>query len=312
MGPQVQDGKEITPTLVELEVNYTAKGKVAYKPISERAAREAKRIDYLTREYAGKYTLYSIPKDEPRSCEATIILGPAGTPRKIKKDWTRPRERIYAITLPNFQGDRQKLFETVKEKPRGEKNLVANPFSDVELGQDLTFTLATMGGRLPGWKKAFGRNKYTPEVSALDDRNVKRVWMLFPLNKDSLAEEVKKYRDLEGKELAEAIRKANPSRAALEPDIEVGPTSKPRWIELVETGAGGVFSRPITLKDVHKLPDQFPKAWQILVWEFDNGTLPPQAIRLQDDRGQRAYLKEQEVEQWSQGIKHVIDEQNKR
>lgn len=304
-------GKEVTPRLVQLEVTYASAGKKTYVPISEDAARERKLADYLALEYAGQYTLHSIRGDEPKSCTAHVLLGAAGPEKVIPRDsWPRPQARIYAITLPNFQGDHQRLFETVKERPKGEKNLVANPFSDIQLGREYTFTLASMGGRLPGGERAYGKNRYIPEVATLADRTVKRVWMLFPVPDSKLPAELARYRDLKGADLSKAIRAAKPSLAGDESDLEVTPQSEPRWIELVDTrGAGSNFSREITIKEAEKVLGQFPKAWQLLVWEFDNGSTPAEAIRLQDNQGQRTYLKEQPVEDWSKGLKRLIEEQ---
>jgi hypothetical protein len=313
---QKHDGKEVTPKLVKLEVTYANAGKKEYVPVSEDSAREKKLTDYLALEYAGQYTLHSIPQDEPKSCAGTVTLGVAGPEKILKRDsWPRQQARIYAITLPNFQGDRQKLFDTVKERPKGEPNLVANPFSDVQLGRDYIFTLASMGGRLPGGERAYGKNKYVPEVATLTDRTVRRVWMLFPVPEEKVTAELAKYKDLNGAALSRAIRAAGPSEEKAEPNLEIGPRNElrraePRWIELVDKrGAGNNFSREITISDADKVLGQFPRAWQLLVWEFDNGIDPPEAIRLQDDKGRRTYLKEQQVEDWSKGLRRLIQEQ---
>lgn len=285
--------------LQKLEVEYRKAGKEEYVPQGPREASTASLVLIVPGSYALR-----LPKDDtPVGLKAEVADLESGETETIEQEWPTQSSQCYLITLRNFQGNRQELFEAIKEKPEKEDTIVSNPLSDVQMGQDLVFVFASLGSKLPPPGEIIDENRYVPNIAGLPRRNVKRVWMRFPLTEEKLASEVEQDRRLTGKDLCQQIRSSTPSYA--EESVTISADSQPRWIELPPSGTR--FSRDIILDDMRKLHEAFPRVWRLVVWEFqstDDATPRAIAVEHPDGIGQ-VYVVDEEIEAWPKVIERA-------
>ncbi|MDW8079220.1 MAG: hypothetical protein RMJ16_10055 [Thermoguttaceae bacterium] len=179
-------------------------------------------------------------------------------------------DRCYFIQLVDFQGDRTALFSAMRD-PRK----VPNPFSDIRERTTVTLVFGNLQatGGIVG--ESLDGLELVVNVPGVPGRVPARVWMLFPLNEQTLKEEEAKLQALEpiGPKLSEEIRKravrTTDQRSPIVEDLE------PRWYELQSAGTG--FEGRIQLvsrkEDFAKLQEKFPRVFRILVWEFEAGNI---------------------------------------
>jgi serine/threonine protein kinase len=139
--------------------------------------------------------------------------------------------------------------------------------------------------------------KLTISVPGVTGRKAHRVWILFPLSAENYRKALDEYRNFNGEQLAQEIRKKS---TPINMKLEVGPWSEPRWIELAQEG--DIFVRPIPLRELDTLREKFPSLWCIRVWEFENGMASPVAIAIQQGpEGKRTitYMVEAELQGWA-------------
>lgn len=308
--PEQRGGKSVLPVLTRLEVEYVAAGKKPYTPVNPTAVKDA---DYLAMKYPGTYVLRGKVDDEPRAFTATKVMpGTDLKPKSISAAF-KAAKRNFAIVLPDFKGNRQRLFETIKERPEGEANLVANPFKDILIDQNLTFTLADIDDDIPDFTGTIDRNHYQVEVRNPPRRTAKRVWMLFPLKEAEIKQFEKEYSKMSDRDLVKKIRGADPILAVPTKGVTMSADSKPQWIELTDpSGRGARFARVIDLENLNDIikPDKFPRVWRFLVYEFDNGDMQA-AIKVVNDKGERINLVVKEVEEWPRSVKKALGKKEK-
>lgn len=260
-----------------LEVKYQSGKSATFKP-DVTGARDAP----LTLLFRGRYALRLDDKEVPESYSMTLrntFSGDTSPQTESSKPWPQG-ERSYLIALTNFKGDYQQLFKVIRRQ-RGGPNFVASPFDYVNLDQELTFSQVTLGGTPPRRGVSYDNllHRYTPTVDALSGETVARVWMKFPLTAEEAQAELATLRALKDpyKSLPEQIRQENPSWAASKqmPVVAGGTELKPRWYELPDVASpprGESFRRTIQLRNLRELQKKYPKAYRLLVWEFDDGT----------------------------------------
>jgi hypothetical protein len=282
-----------TQILKNFKVTYEKAGEKEYSP----AAPGPKNPLVLT--VPGRYAFTPEPNDTPTSYVCDIAeLGKSDS--QIKGDWPKT-DKCFVVTMKNFQGDRKLLFDTI-QNPK----LVANPLKNVRLGNDLVFAFASLNSDAA--KRQRGRigadSQLTITIETLPERNPKRVWVYFPLNEKQMADALSKFRKFEGADLPTEIRK---TEAGI--DVKVGPADTPKWFELpARSTPVGVdpseFIRKVKLDNLPGLAKAYPRAWMLVVWEFDNGG-PRSAIKVEDAKGNPVFVLEQELEEWQRELQNI-------
>lgn len=296
--------------LQELEVEYENAGKKQYKPQPPGTA-----VADLEMILRGTYALRVDSQHKPLKWKATVKrLGSAGAKTEVIEGKWPSVDDFYSIRLKDFRGDRQALFHTIKKPEDGSPAAVPNALDDVQLGQDTLIAIGSLGEKLDEPDTdVIDKNIYLARAGGVPGQRVDRVWMLFPLTEEGCQTELERYRKLGIKNLLLAIDKAAPSRH--DPIVEDGlvklSASQPaRWYELTRAGQdrGGRYQRQIQLgensEDYRGLQSKYPRAWRLLVWEFDDGSVrEPQGVKASG--GGRVYVLEQEIQAWPTALRKL-------
>jgi hypothetical protein len=245
-----------------------------------------------------EYTL-RLPQDvTPRSYSMKYIEPRTGKQMAEKEvRWPAASEGHYLVTISNFpDGSLDALFEVIKEPsdPRV-KAQVPNPFKDIRREFDIRLFLASIGAELPDNSNVY-QNELRLVHSSLPKRNVKRVWALFPVAEAQLDPVRAELRAIRPEEMPNHIRRSSVPGGNAKADISS--ESRPLWYEFSPFGDN--FERSFTLKDWKRLQEAFPKIYQIVVWEFDNGQLI-RPIEVEQD-GRSSKFKVVEIENWPRGL----------
>lgn len=287
-----------TQVLKKFKVAYQKGGEKEYSP----AAPGGKSPLVLT--VPGRYAFTPEPGDTPLSFAADVAeLGKKDT--AIQGKWPQV-DKCFVVTLRNFQGDRKRLFDTVQDG-----KLVANPLKNVKLESDLVFAFASLNSEAAKRKppRINQNNELIVTLETLPERNPKRVWFYFPLDDKGVTAARDKFRAVGEKALPAEVRKsAVPATAA----AQVGPGDAPKWYELTDPNpvAGTPpreFERRIKLTGLAGLSEKYPKLWGLVVYEFDDGT--PQAIKVEDLKGDPTAVLEHELEGWQKEIQAAVKRQ---
>jgi hypothetical protein len=150
----------------------------------------------------------------------------------------------FSLTVKNFEGDKNKLFKYIQ---------TPEYFEDViQIGADLSeyaIQMASMGVIGGGGKSVIDeKNNWVPLLSQTSKGNVQKAWILFPLNKDQAAKELKKFDKNKNTPFdAYAAFKNSPyKKVTAKEDAVFKPNDEPRWYELPK-GFGNHLTRPISL-----------------------------------------------------------------
>jgi hypothetical protein len=281
-----------TQVLKKLRVKYQKGGEKEYTPAAPGSPSPS-----LVLIVPGRYAFTPEPDDTPVSYDGDVaeIGKPAAA---VKGDWPKG-DRYFVVTMRNFRGNRQRLFDVMAD-PRQ----VANPLDNVQLGNDLLFAFASLNSSAadPGDDGLDAENNLTMTVESIPRRNPARVWVLFPLDEAGMREARDKYRKLSSTELPAEIRK-DPVRAPAPAVVSAG--SAPRWIELPpEPTPPGTdprrFVRRIKVDDPPEFAAKYPQLWSLVVWEFDAGR--PEAIQVKHPKDDRVYVLERERAGWQKVV----------
>lgn len=180
-------------------------------------------------------------------------------------------DRCYFIQLVDFEGDRETLFGVMRDPEK-----VPNPFSDIRERTTVTLVFGNLQatGGIVG--ESLDGLELVVNVPGVSGRVPARVWMLFPLDEKTMKEEEAKLAALEragGSQISAEIRKR--AVRATDPRVPLVDSPEPRWYELESGGTG--FEGRIQLvsreDDFAKLRQLLPRAFRILVWEFERGSV---------------------------------------
>ncbi len=246
--------------------------------------------------------------EDMRPTSVAVTTREFNTKKVVKKDYPWPSAtRHYMISILNFVGKHQDLFDTIKKRKDG-VNLVPDPVDDLAPATELTVALASWGALISQPNEGFGEVHYTAMVDAPGDRkDIKRVWIYFPLTEkdkrhDTALAEWRQHRD---EMLCKRIRDSRPSYAATEKDLELDPGMQPRWIELPPDGQGK-FARRMQVKDWKKIQATMPKVWQLVVWEYETDKVPPNPVYAYDAKAQKSFqILRDELKRWPEGVASV-------
>ncbi|MSR33177.1 MAG: hypothetical protein EXR99_16965 [Gemmataceae bacterium] len=308
MDPRIAEGKEITfsqiPTpdgvllratlpkktmqLREMKVNFKKAGEVKY---TLKSLSPGEQFSLVT---PGIYTM-PMPKedDEPYSYQAKIL--DKGVDQPDAKGDMDLGPRYYTVRINEFVGSQKQVFDFVSNP----KNL-ANPLICEEL-RDYSFVFANLDTSDSRQKPAIDdQNIYYPRISQLRGANPRRAWILFPLTASQAETELINYRKYDFLQLPKEIRK-NSEVITLGKVAELSTTSSAKWFEL--TSDGQTFTRGIKLNDLPKMQEKFPAWHRLVVYEFDDGSNPEQAIRVREERtGISTYVIDENVRELPQAI----------
>lgn len=271
-----------TQLLKNIKVKYRTAGDVTYTPKEKKTEQTEPDLSMTT---LGRYALKLKEKDEPLSYEATLAE-PGKDDRQLSGKWPTT-DNYFLIALRGFEGNRERLFRTVSDKMK-----VANPFKNIETRRELFFVFANLDAEERNFGTRFNGNKLT--VSVEGDTNVKRVWMLFPLTAANAAKALAQYRKFGEEALPAEVRK---NAAKIDDPLELTADMAPVWIELPSAG-GKSFIREVAVKNQNEFLRKYPQMHRLLVWEFDDGTTPPGAIRVTSKAGGRELVIAEQIDQW--------------
>jgi hypothetical protein len=253
----------------------------------------------LTLVSPGVYSL-KLEADEPLSFEAQIVaLGQK--PETVSGKWPKS-DRYYVITMRNFRGDKDYLFQVLQDQLK-----VANPLDSIRLGGDLVFVFANLD--------AFGADEDDDVIAGNNlilgappprGRHAARGWVLFPLTESEMKSELEKYEKIkDARELVESVRK-NAVRAT--EVAEITPATPARWIELA-VQRDGRYRREVPLKDFKGLLEKYPTVFGLIVWEFENNEGMRSAIvmKLPGARGGTSMVREKEIRNWSNSLREKVN-----
>jgi hypothetical protein len=213
----------------------------------------------------GRYEFYPPPGEMPTEFRVSII-GEDGSKREVTGKFPQ-LDRCFLIQMVNFRGDRARLFEVVRNPAE-----VPNPFSDIKERSNTAVVFGNIRGSTAVVGETLDGLELVVSVPGVPGRAPARVWMLFPLTAERLAQEEANLKGLEQwTKLPEEIRRR--AVKSTDPQVPIIDSEEPRWYELVPAGSG--FEQRIKLvtkpEDFPKLRQRFPRIYRILVWEFEGG-----------------------------------------
>lgn len=318
VAPRVVDEKEITFGLVpvadgvllrvglpkrtmqlrEITVAYKKAGEIKYSIDSKDPNTHFMLVT------PGVYTMPIPADDEVLSYKAKLLDRGVDQP-EIKGDMDLG-PKYYTVRINGFVGDQKKVFEFVSNS-----DTIANKLVNIEPIKDYSFVFANLGTQDSVQKPPIDdKNVYYPRVSQVRGANARRVWILFPLTEAEAEAEKAKFKKLDFLELPKEIRK-NSEEITIGKNAELGADSKAKWFELTTGLDIQNFSRGIRLNDLPKMQEKFGTWHRLVVYEFDDGKNPPQAIRVRDElTGQSTYVIDEIVRELPPAINKRL--QNKK
>lgn len=232
----------------------------------------------------GVYTMAVPVDDEPISYQAKVLDKGEDIP-DMKGDMDLG-PKYYTVRINDFVGDQKKVFDFVSNS-----ETIANKLVNIEPIKDYSFVFANLDTVDSIQKPQIDdQNIYYPRVSQVRGANARRAWILFPLTAAEATAQRDNYRKMDFLELPKEIRK-NSETITIGKIAELNADSKPKWFELTTALDRQNFSRGIKLNDLPKMQERFPAWHRLVVYEFDDGSNPAQAIRVRDERsGQGTYV----------------------
>ncbi len=247
-----------TQILEELTLTDAAGKEVTLKPAAP--TQEAERLRMIV---PGIYAVRIDPDNRPVSYRMTVGDLKSDKPIEKKGEWPAS-DRLFVATLKGFKGSVSDVYKYMQDKR------VGNKVEQLESLGDLQFAFAAIQAGGAQVDDGFGQEGneyfYIPRQPNLTDRQVSKVWMLFPLDKAAALAEFERLRGMSGSQVIEAVdAAATPASAEA---ITVSPDQPPQWVELPRSQFSGGFERRIGLDDIAGWQKRFPDLWRLVVWEF--------------------------------------------
>ena len=282
-----------TQVLRAFHVTYQKAGRKDYVP----SAPGSKSPLVLT--VPGRYAFKPEPNDVPLSYEGEVSeLGKEDS--TFKSNWPK-EDKFFVVTMKNFQGDKQELFNAIQDK-----TIVANPFVLSDEKTDLIFAFASLNSSVgkAGRVAINDKNELIVSVETLPNEVPRRVWAYFPLDEAAAATALTKHQAFDPTDLPIEIRK---NAVPADQPAAISAQSGPKWHEIpVKPGAEPVeFERLVKLNDLGPLATKYPKMYMLVVWEFDRGN--PRAILFEEEKtGNRASVLKREMADWARGLQDAM------
>ncbi|OWK36462.1 hypothetical protein FRUB_09025 [Fimbriiglobus ruber] len=293
---------EPTQVMKKLTVTYKAAGKKEYVP-----AGPGEKDAPLVLIVPGRYAFSPQANDLPLEYAADVAE--IGKKDESKSGQWPATDKHYVVTLPKFVGNREQLFEKLKDN-----KVVANAFN-VKRSDDLLFAFASLNSTADdGEGDTFGADFVVVSAENLKNSNVRRVWVYYPLDEAALKEAVAKFRDpkLNSQTLCQEIRK---EAVPFDQAAAVKADDPPRWYELQlpRDNPGGRFARKIMVDNLFEMAGKYKTLGRLIVWEFDNGLTPPSAISTNHPKPEvgKVWALDREDKDWGIKVKKAT-ERNKK
>jgi hypothetical protein len=294
--------------ITKLTVRYKSGEAKEYVPVAPKAGGEAEKAPPLVLIVPGRYALAVEPGQTPVEYDAT--LAEFGKKDEVKTAKWPVADKHFVVTLKDFVGSREAVFEKLRDA-----RVVPVPF-DVKRADDLLFAFASLNSTA---ETAEGDRVGTDGVyltaENLKNSRVRRVWAYYPLDEAGMAKAVEQFRDpkFNSETLSAEIRKNAVPAGKDAPEVKAD--DPPRWYELTQTdGPQGPFSRRIPVENLFELASKYKTIGKLLVWEFDDGTNKPAAIRTQHPKSEvgRVYALDRFDAAWQANVKRALDRNGKK
>lgn len=278
--------------LTSLEIEFKSLGKKTFKVENPDVVALASLYPFQRN---NSYILRLDDNQDPKAYLAHCV-DPDGKLHVFKGEWPKS-PRFFVITLNNFQGKQEQLFHTLM-------NEIPDPFKAITPSKELTFVFAFLGDEPPHPGDGIEGTNFVVRIPGLPRPfNPRRVWMLFPLTPDAMQAELKNFLALDaGEKVIDSIKLNSVNH---DQPAKLAPKMKPRWFELTDASGGKSFERSFPLEDPAELRKEYPQAWRLIVYEFDENNIRS-AITLQHPNGARVRVLEQEVLKWPLSVEQVL------
>jgi len=307
--------------LTKLDVGFGKEGKAktrSYTPKNLDKDAEAPLVLTLARTYVLRLAKdKNVGKEDvPSTFAATVDRTKSKGDKKVTATGSVDSgPRYFMVTFVNFDGELEKLFDAIKDPKK-----VGNPVEDAKADERLSLVFASWHRRLPG-SEEFDGFIHKPRFARLPNRNVVRVWILFPLTKAEAEKRLADYRKItDSEKLVRKIRDEMPVRGS--DPVTVGASTKAKWIELPDASGKkpdgtpklDYFSRDLPLQNFRDLQKMYPDAYRLVVYEFEPDGGPPdvgvEAIEVLDPVTKRGvYVFSQAVAGWSARLQRLTEEE---
>ena len=293
--------------LKKLTVRYKSGGPAkAYVPEAPKAGDEKKPPLVLI--VPGRYAFTPEAGDTPADYDAEVAQ--FGKPDETKTAPWPATDKHFVVTLQKFVGNRELLFDKLRDP-----DVVPNPFN-VKRADDLLFAFASLNSTADDTgDDAVGVDNVTIAAENLKSSRVKRVWAYYPLDEAGMKDAVAKFRDpkMTSEALSQEVRK-NQVKAGAAASLKAD--DGPKWYELTlpEDNPRGRFSRTIKVENLFDLAAKYRMIGKLIVWEFDDGTNPPAAIRTQHPKAEagKVFALDRFDASWQANVKQARDRDGKK
>jgi hypothetical protein len=269
----------------EMSVEYSNGKTKTYKVASPKD----KQTPTLELRYPGSYIFRSDDKEIPKKCTLKLL------DQMGEKDFTVEwpvQSKAYLIVLSGYEGNIQELFKVVQDP-----NRVANPIQLQSLDQHI-FAIASVG--LEAEEGSFIRgNTLTVTVPDLKTRNVRHVWIYFPLREEEVDKEIKRWSEHKSVDLPRLIENELVRSTELS-QIDKTSVGQPKWWET--TRNGNQFIRSFTLVDIPDLAEAIPSMWMLAVWVFEDAQGKKELIFVKNRAGKTVAMLPDEIITWRRSL----------
>mgnify|MGYP001120895444 CR=1 FL=1 len=279
--------------LKEMTVDY-GNGKVKKYRVASPQDKQPSALDFR---YPGSYVFRPDGKEIPKKCTLQLIDQKSGE-HSVSVDWP-VQSKTYLIILPDFVGNINELFAVVQDP-----NRVANPIQLQSLDQHL-FAIASVG--LEAEESSLIRgNNLTVAVPDLRTRNVRHVWVYFPLKEEDIDKEIErwtKHSDIKNISVdlpllieRELVRYDATELARIDKET----INQPKWWETRR--AGNMFTRQFILADLPELVERMSSMWMLAVWVFEDLQGRKELIFVKDRVGKTVAMLPDEIITWRRSL----------
>ena len=279
--------------LKEMIVDY-GNGKVKKYTVASPLDKQPAALDFR---YPGSYVFHPDGKEIPKKSTLQLI-DPKSGEQSVSLDWP-VQSKAYLIILPDFVGNINHLFAVVQDP-----NRVANPIQLQSLDQHL-FAIASVG--LEAEESSLIRgNTLTVAVPDLKTRNVRHVWVYFPIKEEDVNKEIERWtKHSEIKNISVDLPRLIQKELLPYGSTEVARIDKerinqPKWWETRRTG--NQFTRQFTLVDIPELVERMPNMWMLVVWVFEDQQGKRELIFVKDRVGKTVAMLPDEIITWRRSL----------
>jgi len=279
--------------LKEMIVDY-GNGKVKKYTVASPRDKQPAALDFR---YPGSYVFHPDGKEIPKKSTLQLI-DPKSGEQSVSLDWP-VQSKAYLIILPDFVGNINHLFAVVQDP-----NRVANPIQLQSLDQHL-FAIASVG--LEAEESSLIRgNTLTVAVPDLKTRNVRHVWVYFPIKEEDVNKEIERWtKHSEIKNISVDLPRLIQKELLPYGSTEVARIDKerinqPKWWETRRTG--NQFTRQFTLVDIPELVERMPNMWMLVVWVFEDQQGKRELIFVKDRVGKTVAMLPDEIITWRRSL----------